>query len=171
MPAERQSVVCPASGFLNLVAAVYTPNSNPALPGTNALYVDSELDNLVNDASTNGFGPGANLDVLIGSDPQYTNNPAGVGRQFAGQICEVALLTNALTAAQVQILYQIATTPLPEALSFTNSSASQLQLNWTYGTLQSATNVNGPYTGLTNASPPLVVPMTNAQQFYRVKQN
>ena len=158
-------------GQWHQVSAVYTPNSNPTLSGTNALYVDGELDNYTNNASPNGFGPGTNLDVLIGSDPEYTNNPAGVGRQFAGQICEVALLTNALTAVQVQMLYQIATTPLPDILSFTNSSAGQLQLNWNYGTLQSATNVNGPYTDLTNTSPPLVVPTTNEQQFYRVKEN
>ncbi|MGH7980305.1 MAG: LamG domain-containing protein, partial [Limisphaerales bacterium] len=48
------------------------------------------------------------MDVFIGAAPDYTNNPAGVGRQFAGQVCEVALFTNALTRAQVRTLYDAA---------------------------------------------------------------
>ncbi|MGH8022382.1 MAG: LamG domain-containing protein, partial [Limisphaerales bacterium] len=91
-------------GQWHQVVAVYSPNSNPAVPGTGALYVDGVLDTLVNNVSTNGIGPGTNLDVMIGSDPQYTNNPVGLGAQFAGQICEVALFTNALTSSQIQTL-------------------------------------------------------------------
>ena len=79
------------------------------------------------------------------------------------------LFTNALTAAQVKMIYQAATTPVLEILSFTNSTG-QLQLNWAYGTLQSAINVTGPYADLTNVSP-YIVPVTNSQQFFRVKEN
>ena len=77
-----------------------------------SIYVDGVLD-------TNGTPtgitpasviPGNTSDVLIGSDPSYTNNPAGVGRQFAGQICEVAFFTNALSAGQVAALYVATTT-------------------------------------------------------------
>ncbi len=84
---------------------VYSPASNPALNGTNALYVDGVLDSLTNGVTPGGIFPGTNLDVMIGTDPQFTNNPDGVGRQFAGQICEVALFTNALTAGQISALY------------------------------------------------------------------
>ena len=72
-----------------------------------SIYVDGMLD-------TNGMPTGiavTNLifgnteDVMIGSDPNYTNIPAGPGRQFAGQICEVAFFTNALTFGQIQTLY------------------------------------------------------------------
>ena len=92
-------------GAWHQMAVVYTPNSNPASQGTNAIYVDGTLDRLTNNASVNGFLPGTNADVLIGNDPQYTNNPAGVGRSFAGQICDVALFNQSLTPSQITTLY------------------------------------------------------------------
>jgi prepilin-type processing-associated H-X9-DG protein len=68
---------------------------------TNVLYVDG-MPNNTNVVGANNVGNP--LDVMIGSDPCYTNNPAGWGRQFAGQICEVTFFTNALTATQIQSL-------------------------------------------------------------------
>ncbi|HEX3624426.1 MAG TPA: LamG-like jellyroll fold domain-containing protein [Verrucomicrobiae bacterium] len=88
-------------GAWHQVVAVYSPASDPAVTGTNLLYVDGLLDNSLSSASTNGIPVGSTADVIIGSDPQYTNNPVGLGQQFAGDICEVALFTNAITAAQV----------------------------------------------------------------------
>lgn len=61
--------------------------------------------------------------------------------------------------------------PLPETLTWTNAGSGQMQLNWSSGTLQSATNVAGPYQDLTNTSQPFIVPTTNAWQFYRVREN
>lgn len=90
---------------------VYTPASNPNLPGTNSLYVDGVLDTNIATVSTNGILPGVVADVMIGSDPEYTNNPAGLGRNFAGQVCEVALFTNALNAGEVGALYAAAVNP------------------------------------------------------------
>ncbi len=95
-------------GNWHLAVAVYTPGSSPTTPGTNALYVDGLLDTQVSNVSTNGIGPGSPLDMLIAADPQYTNNPAGLGRQFAGRVCEVAFFTNSLTLSQVQNLYNAA---------------------------------------------------------------
>ncbi len=100
-------------GSWHQLVEVYRPNSNVNLPGTNALYVDGVLNTMVNTVSTNGITPGTNLDVIIGSDSQYTNPPvgdpfAGVGQQFAGQVCEVALFTNALTSGQIRTLYDAA---------------------------------------------------------------
>ena len=69
---------------------------------TNVLYVDG-VPNNTNIVTANNTGN--SLDVMIGSDPCYTNTPIGLGRQFAGQICEVAFFTNALTPAQVQTAY------------------------------------------------------------------
>jgi hypothetical protein len=120
-------------GNWHQVVEVYAPASNPSLTGTNALYVDGVLDASVSTVSTNGLVPGSTLNVLIGSDPQYTNNPAGVGRQFAGQICEVAFFTNALSAAQVQQLYNAA---LPPSVNTTptnfvfSATGNQLTLSW-----------------------------------------
>ncbi len=71
------------------------------------IYVDGKLDTNgtpANIAVTNII-PGNSSDVMIGSDPIYTNVPAGAGRQFAGQICDVAFFARGLTANQVQLLY------------------------------------------------------------------
>ncbi len=98
---------------------------------TNTLYVDGVANN-TNIVGANNIGNA--LDVMIGSDPCYTNNPVGWGRQFAGQVCEVSFFTNALTVTQVQSLYSAAgvlptfrTQPISAAVSgganFTNSVA------------------------------------------------
>ncbi|HTV42804.1 MAG TPA: LamG-like jellyroll fold domain-containing protein [Candidatus Sulfotelmatobacter sp.] len=72
-----------------------------------SIYVDGLLDTNGTPAgiTPTNLIPGNTANVMIGSDPNFTNNPAGVGRSFAGQICEVAFFTNALTAAQVQTIY------------------------------------------------------------------
>lgn len=90
------------------VVAVYTPASNPSDTGTNAIYVDGVLEAISSSVTPNGILPGTNLNVMIGADPQYTNNPAVIGRQLAGQVCEVAVFTNSLTAGQIQALYAAA---------------------------------------------------------------
>jgi hypothetical protein len=138
-----------------------------------SIYVDGVLDTNVIPAGIrpNSLIPGNVDDVMIGSDPSYTNNPVGVGRNFAGQICEAAFFTNALTAVQIQTLYLSAIAPARESLSFKTSTAGSLQLNWNYGALQTATNVTGPYLDMTNVSPPYIVPMIDRQQFFRVKEN
>jgi hypothetical protein len=100
-------------GNWHQLVAVYTPASNPNVAGTNLLYVDGVLDSATNGVSTNGISPGSSSDVLIGNDPQYTNSSSalGFGRSFAGQICEVALFTNALTASQVRTMFGILSVP------------------------------------------------------------
>jgi predicted alpha-1,6-mannanase (GH76 family) len=150
-------------GKWHQVVAVYTPASVPTVTGTNALYVDGVLDTSVSTVSTNGIGPGSAMDMMIGADPQYTNTPAGVGQQFAGQVCEVAIFTNALTATQIQAIYNEAILP---TISVTGSGNN---VTITYAvTLLSSTNATGPYQpvpGATNS--PYTTPATNAQQFYR----
>jgi Concanavalin A-like lectin/glucanases superfamily/Immunoglobulin I-set domain len=85
-----------------------------AINSTNvvSIYVDGVLDTNGTPAGITPTSviPGNPGNVMIGSDPSYTNNPAGVGRQFAGQVCEVAFLNQALSATQVQNLHQIAVT-------------------------------------------------------------
>jgi hypothetical protein len=94
-------------GNWHQVVAAYLPDHDfgAGAYGTNALFVDGVVAG--GGLAVNGFGLGTNLDAMIGADPQYTNNPAGVGRQFAGQVCEVAIFTNVLTLAQVQALYNV----------------------------------------------------------------
>lgn len=86
---------------------------------TNVLYVDGIANN-TNVAGANNVGD--SRDVMIGSDPCYTNTPIAwggtvaqplrLGAQFAGQISDVAFFTNALTAAQIQTLYNAIGAPI-----------------------------------------------------------
>ncbi len=69
---------------------------------TNTLYLDG-IPVATNTSPVNI--PGSGADVLIGADPCFTNNPVGEGRQFAGNICEVAFFSTNLPASQVQNLY------------------------------------------------------------------
>jgi len=48
-------------------------------------------------------------------------------------------------------------------------SGNQLQLFWSVGVLQSAGNVNGPYTNITGALSPYLIPTGGPRQFYRVQ--
>ncbi len=117
---------------------------------TNILYVD-DIANNTNVVAAGSVGN--SLDAMIGSDPCYTNIPSGwatvaepfgLGEQFAGQISDAAYFTNALTAAQVQTLYNglgippfIKTQPVSAAIgsgiAFTNTVAvggSALVFQW-----------------------------------------
>lgn len=68
------------------------------------------------------------------------------------------------------VLSVIAMSP-PETISLTNSPDGQLQLNWAYGTLQSATDVAGPYTDMNNVFAPYTIPPGSSRQFFRIKEN
>jgi autotransporter-associated beta strand protein len=75
--------------------------------------------------------------------------------------------TNNLTNGIISV---IAVSPA-ETLAVTNPGDGQMQLAWDYGTLQSATNVDGPYDDITDATSPYTLSMTNTQQFYRIKED
>jgi len=75
-------------------------------------------------------------------------------------------VTNAWGATNVSITV----TAEQSVLAMTNLPDGQTQLSWTYGgTLESATNLNGPLSTVTSISP-YVVPLTNAQMFFKVVQ-
>jgi hypothetical protein len=109
-----------------------------------------------------------------------------VGRQFAGQVCEVAFFNQSMTATQVQDLYKLAVTgtavnPNPTNLTF-SVAGSQLTLTWPMDhigwTLQAQTNNLGvgisanwldvPNSTLTNQ---VVIPIDPASgsAFYRLR--
>lgn len=71
-----------------------------------SIYVDGTLDTsgIPSGIATTNIISGNAGDVMIGSDPSWTNNPAGPGRSFAGEICDVAFFNSALTAAQDKTL-------------------------------------------------------------------
>jgi predicted alpha-1,2-mannosidase len=142
----------------HMVVYAYTGVPNTANNGS--LYVDGVLE--ANDTISSVAGSG--LDVWIGGAPDY-----GTGRLLPGSIAQVAVFTNALSAAQVQALYYIGTNTPPVTLTLVPLAAGNaMNLLWTRGTLLQTTNVAGPWITNTGASPYTVVP-TNAQMYFRVR--
>jgi hypothetical protein len=93
-------------------------------------------------------------------------------RCLAGAVAQAAFFTNALTSGQVQAIYQAGILPPPPGtLAIQKWGAGQLQLNWNYGTLQTATNVAGPYSDVVGMISPCTLTPTNTQGFYRVRVN
>jgi hypothetical protein len=143
----------PPSGVWSFVALVTTPtNATIYVYNTNGFssYTDTET-GIINEAFD---GP-----IIIGSDPY-----AYTGRAFNGTIDEVAVFKSSLTQTQIQQLY-IAGVASP---LFIGKSGGNLLLNWTYGGLLESTNVTGPWTTNTAASPYTVTP-TGPQKFYRLQ--
>jgi hypothetical protein len=120
-----------------------------------SIYVDGSL---VTSGTPGGITPtsvihGNSNDVMIGADPSNTNTPVGVGRQFAGQVCEVAFFNQALTSSQVHSNYNLALNGFPVVIPVINANptnivftvaGNQLTLGWpadhTGWTLQAQTN-------------------------------
>ena len=119
-----------------------------------AMFLTAPVGNI---AATNG--------LMLGGAPITNNTP------WQGQWSSLGTLTNGqctvtVPAASAAVLQIVPMT----TLSITNRGSNQLQLNWPQGTLQVATNIGGPFTSLSNATPPYTVSLTNVQQFFRVKQ-
>ncbi|HUA64907.1 MAG TPA: LamG-like jellyroll fold domain-containing protein [Alphaproteobacteria bacterium] len=96
------------------------------------IYVDGVLDTNGIPAGTSSTNviKGISADLMIGADPCFTNSPVGTGRQFAGQICDVAFYNSALTATDVQGLYD---STGPPGTRFMNLSPNP-SLTTAYGT-------------------------------------
>jgi len=131
----------------------------------NYLYVDGIQ---AGSGVASGAIAGETNHLYLGGDPDFTTVAVNE-RYFAGAIAQAAFFTNALTLAQIQTTYEAAVAPPPPILSILNQSGNQLELNWSYGTLQSATNVNGPYHDIAGAISPDTMVISNGQQFYRVR--
>jgi hypothetical protein len=58
---------------------------------------------------------------------------------------------------------------LPASKVSIQQSGNNLMLNWPYGTLQSSTNITGPWDDVTGATSPCVVSPNGLQQFCRIK--
>jgi autotransporter-associated beta strand protein len=76
--------------------------------------------------------------------------------------------TNNLTNG---ILSVIGVSPAETLVVSNGLGGVQMQLNWSYGALQTATNVTGPYINVPGAVSPFIINATNAEQFYRIKEN
>jgi hypothetical protein len=87
---------------------------------------------------------------------------------FLGSIDDVALYNYALSPAQVYAHYAVGTgQSLPLSIQATNGVRT---ISWlSAATLKSAANVTGPWTAVTNATSPYMVPTSSSQQFYRLQ--
>ena len=142
----------------HMVAYTYTGNTNQANNGS--LYVDGVL---VAHNSVFVTPAGDNLDVWIGGAPDY-----GTARlQPGAYIADAAVFTNALTAAQVQGLYNGVAVLGPQTITITHSG-SNVVLSWQHGTLLQSPSVSGPWTTNNAAASPYTVPATSGNKFFRL---
>jgi hypothetical protein len=131
--------------------------------GTNSfLYLDGALNNST--PAAGGLIGEPITDVFLGGDADNTFEQNFFGsRYFAGAIAQAAFYTNALSAAQIGKIYNVAAIPTIN-LSY---SGGQVVIIYT-GTLLSSTNVAGPYSQVIGATTsPYTVAPTRSVVFYR----
>jgi Concanavalin A-like lectin/glucanases superfamily/Immunoglobulin I-set domain len=141
-------------GNWHLLTGVYDGNEN-------LLYIDGALDST---APATGTISGNTSDVYLGGSPDYTGTANE--EYFSGSICQAAFFTNALTAAQIQTVYEASSGAVP-AVSIAPVNG-QVVITWNVGTLLSSTNVTGPYNPVLGATSPYTNTPSAAQMFYRV---
>ncbi len=110
--------------------------------------------------------------ATIGQDPTGVYPQPG-----SANIDDLGVWNRALTPLEAAAIY---TAGAVSQLSFGGSAPvtlllaplpnHQLQLSWPLGSLQSATNLSGPWSAVAGATSPYTVTPTGAQQFYRIGQ-
>lgn len=133
------------------------------------LYVDGVAAGSATIPVGSGIIDSSGVPLTIGA--RASSATSGNNQQFFGYIDDVALCNYALSSNQVQTLYQAGVSLPLVGLTIIPTGSNGVQLNWNYGTLQSATNVAGPYSDETNTFQPYLTTATNPQQFYRVREN
>ena len=140
----------------------YSYTGVPTATNNGSLYVDGVL----KAHNTAGTLAQSGYDVWIGGSPDY-----GTGRLLPGRIAHAAIFTNALSTGQLLALFNASTNLLPVPLTIAPASAGKnLILTWPKGSLLQSTNLAGPWTTNTAASPCTVVP-ANSEMFFRVRVN
>jgi hypothetical protein len=65
------------------------------------------------------------------------------------------------------VIYQIKSLVLPPVQS--RWASNRVELTWSYGILQAADNVTGPWNDVTNATSPHSIEVDQSQQFFRTR--
>ena len=90
---------------------------------------------------------------------------------FNGAIDEVAIYDHALTPERIQAHYAAATAASAGPILGISVAGGKIILTWSGGTLQSASQITGPFKDVAGASSPFtVVPATASAQFYLLRQ-
>lgn len=133
-----------------------------------ALYVDGVIHGI---NKTKPALAANNARLMIGE------NPEARGREWEGQIDDIAIWNRVLTPAEITALYNGGTgTPLgklagiaaPATLTIAQT-AEGVAITYT-GTLQAADTVTGPYTDVAGATSPYTTTATSAARYFRSKQ-
>jgi hypothetical protein len=140
---------------------VYTYSGNPGQNNNGSLYVDGGL---VANNNVTAIPAGNSLDAWIGGSPDY-----GAARLLKANIADAAVFPQALTATQVQGLFN-GISAGPVNLGITRVGPNVV-LNWQTGTLMQAPSLPGPWTNNNAAASPYTVPTTNANQFFKLLIN
>jgi hypothetical protein len=145
-------------GSWHMVAYTYT--GKPGETNNGSLYVDGVL-TATNTIETTPAGD--DLDVWIGGSPDY-----GLERLMDGaQIAHAAIFTQALTAAQINGLYNGSFVAGPQPIVITRSG-SNIVLTWPSGQLLQAPTVLGPWTTNSAATSPYTNSAASGDQFFKV---
>ena len=137
----------------------YTYSGIPNVANNGRLYVDG----LLSGTNTVGRLPGSTSDLWIGGAPDY-----GTARLLPGSLAQVVVFTNALSAAQLETLYNVGTNTNPMMALIPLPAGDGMELVWAQGALLQSTNLIGPWTSKTARSPCIVIP-TNAQMFFKLR--
>jgi len=149
IPSNQWSFVAVALSPAN--AALYLINAGGFQMTNNPIAHDAET---WNGASTIGY------DAIGGATP--------FARNFNGVIDDVAIFTHTLSTADIQNLYAAKPYSPPVTFNIQRHGTSQIELQWSQGTLLEAPSVLGPWTTNTTTSPAILTP-SGPQKFYRVR--
>jgi hypothetical protein len=163
-------VAGPVAGGILVTNPTATLNSNTwyfvaaTADGTNiSLYLNGSLLKSLPGTMTNYYN--STDPFRIGSGVLDSS-----GNYFNGAIDEVALFNRALTAGQLQALYQVAFA-VPNVVMTIQPVGTNVTLVWSpaVGTLQSAPDVSGIYTNVPGATVPYTNTISGPQKFFRVR--
>jgi hypothetical protein len=109
------------------------------------------------DGSSGTSNPREGAQMVLGMRTDLAFSP------FEGTVDDTAVYNYALTAQQIKTHFA------NQATLLLTKTGAQIVLTWSVGTLESSTNVNGPYTTVVGATSPYVVTPTGAHMFYRLQ--
>ncbi len=137
----------------------YTYNGVVGEENNGVLYVDgvAQAFNTITPAPA-----GNKLDAWIGGAPDYPG-----ARMLSGYVADAAIFTEALTAAQIQGIYDGTAVAGPVTISIAKSG-SNVVLTWASGTLLEAPSLLGPWTTNSAAVSPYTNAATGSAQFFKV---
>ncbi len=136
-------------------------------------YLDGSVANAVKTQGTSVRDSG---NITTGQPATIGHDPTGTyGETGSGDMDDLGVWKRVLTPLEAASIYSAAISnhlsyvDQPVSLTMAVLVGNQLKLTWTAGTLQSADNVSGPYTDVTNSVSPYTLTPNFARKFYRIK--